>query len=114
MYREALAELRQAKGVNVGPRAELAYTYAISGQRRQATRILTELLELSKRQYVPPFRIAIIYAGLGDKNQAFAWLEKAFQEREGKLAYLKVDPLFDNLRSDPRFADLLRRLRLPP
>ncbi len=113
MYEESLAELRQSKGVSVEPRALLAYTYAISGQRRQATRLLTELLELSKRQYVPRYHIAIIYVGLGDKNQAFAWLEKAYQERDHWLGNLKVEPLVDPLRSAPRFQELLQWVRLP-
>ncbi len=114
MYEEALAELRQAKGVTVEPRAVLAYTYAVSGKRRQATRVLTQLLELSKRQYVPRYHIAIIYAGLGDKNQALAWLEKAYEERDQWLLWLKVEPMVDSLRSEPRFQDLLRRVGLPP
>ncbi len=114
MYEEALAELRQTREVSIEPRAEIAYTYAISGKRRQATRVLTELLELAKGQYVPPYHIAIIYAGLGDNNQAFAWLEKAYEERDVSLLWIKVEPRLDNLRPDPRFAELLRRLRFPP
>ena len=57
---------------------------------------------------------AVVYVGLGDKEQAFAWLEKAYEERTNFLAYLKVQTTFDPLRSDPRFADLVRRVGLPP
>ncbi len=114
MYEEALAELRQTKGVIVETRVVVAHTYAVSGQRRPATRVLAELLELAKRQYVHRYHIAIIYAGLGDKNQALAWLEKAYEERDQWLIWLKVEPMVDSLRSDPRFQDLLRRVGLPP
>ncbi len=114
MYEESIAELRQIEGVTLEPRAVLAYTYAISGRRRQATRVLTELFELSRRQYVPQHHIAVIYAGLGDKNQALAWLEKAYEERDAWLVWLKVEPMVDSLRSEPRFQDLLRRVGLPP
>jgi hypothetical protein len=62
---------------------------------------------------VSAFSFAVIYLGLGEKDQAFAWLEKAYEERSFLLAYLKVDPIWDPLRSDPRFADLVRRIGLP-
>ncbi len=56
----------------------------------------------------------MIYAGLGEKNQAFTWLEKAYEERASRLIWLKTEPMIDSLRSDPRFGELLRRLRFPP
>jgi hypothetical protein len=62
---------------------------------------------------VPPLFIELIYAGLDDKDQAFAWLEKAYSERSAWISWLKVDPKFDSLRSDPRFADLMRRVGFP-
>jgi tetratricopeptide (TPR) repeat protein len=62
--------------------------------------------------YVSPYDFALIYMGLGDKNQAFTWLEKTYEERPDTLNYIKTDPIFDNLRSDPRFTDLLRRMKL--
>jgi len=74
---------------------------------------LNELLELNKTRYVTPAALVNVYIGLGDKEQAFAWLEKAYQERSNFLAYLKVFPIIDPLRSDPRFADLVRRVGLP-
>jgi tetratricopeptide (TPR) repeat protein len=114
MYDEALAELRRAKGATVEARALMAYTYAVSGQRRQATRVLAELLELTKQQYVPPFHIATIYAGLGDKDRALAWLEKAYEQHDFWLRLLKVEPSLDSLRPDPRFQDLLNRMGLSP
>ena len=72
--------------------------------------MLNELKGRSERSYVSPYFIALIYTGLGEKDKAFEWLEKAYHERHPYLAFLKVEPVFDTLRSDPRFADLLRRI----
>jgi len=72
------------------------------------------LNEVSKQFYVSPYNVALIYAGLGEKDQALAWLERAFAERSTWMPYLKVDPWLDNLRSDPRFQGLLRRMNFPP
>jgi hypothetical protein len=74
--------------------------------------VLGQLEELSKQKYVPAFFIAIIYVGLQEKDQAFEWLEKAYQERNPNLVNLKVQPIFDPIRSDPRFANLVQRVRL--
>jgi hypothetical protein len=60
-----------------------------------------------------PETIATVYAGLGDRDKAFEWLEKAYQERSPRLTWLKVEPMLDSIRSDPRYADLLRRMGLP-
>jgi len=87
--------------------------HARLGERSQALRILDELKGASKQKYVSAYSFAVIYLGLGEKDQAFAWLEKAYEERSFLLPYLKVDPIWDPLRSDPRFADLLRRMGLP-
>ena len=116
MYREAIATYQ--KGITEAERiphlvAALGHAYALSGERDKANKILDELREMSKQRYVSPYLIAIVYVGLGDKDQAFAWLEKAYQDRSAFLIWLKVEPLFDNLRSDPRFQDLLRRVGLP-
>jgi hypothetical protein len=67
---------------------------------------------LSTHRYVASYHIALIYTGLGEKDQAFQWLEKAYQERSDLLVYLKVEPMFDRLRSDPRFTNLLHRMGL--
>ncbi len=121
MYREALAELQEAgavyKEAGAGytePLSVIGLVYAVSGRPGQAQHVLEELKAIRKQKYVPPWSIVRVYAGLGQKDQAFAWLEKGFQERDNRLIWLKVDPMFDNLRCDPRFADLLRRLRFPP
>jgi hypothetical protein len=70
------------------------------------------VLELSKRRYVSPFDIAVIYSGLGDKERALEWLEKALDGRSLEMIFLKVDPRFDRLHPEPRFANLLRRMGL--
>ena len=68
----------------------------------------------ARREYVPAYGLAEVYATLGDKEEAFAWLERAYEERSSWLVYIKVEPRLDTLRSDLRFQDLLRRMRLGP
>jgi Flp pilus assembly protein TadD len=113
---QAVTELETVKRLEPGepdPIALLGYAYAVNGRREEAMRALAELQALSKQRYVSPFPIAWIYVGLGDKDRAFEHLEKAYEERAGRLVYLKVEHAFDPLRSDPRFADLVRRLNFP-
>ncbi len=117
MYPEAIAELRagiESAGENPRLVAGLAFACAASGKRAEAQKILNELLERSKRGYVHPNLIAVVYIGLGDKDLAFQWLDKAVEERGESVSWLKTDPLYDPLRSDRRFGDLLRRLNLAP
>ena len=94
-------------------KATLAHAYAMA-KNPEARKILLELEEAAEQRYVSPYDIATIYAALGEKDQAFAWLEKAYEERSGWLAYLQVNPILDNLRPDPRFASLVRRIGLTP
>jgi len=115
MYEKAIAEHQKAVAFSGGAiltLASLGHAYAVSGKRAEAQKILDELHELSKQRYVSPFRIAIIYKGLGKKDQAFAWLEKAYEERDPALNHVKVEPRCDSLRSDPRFTALLKKMRL--
>ena len=119
MYEDAIKELQRAKDLDNSPQRQgrfawLAYAYAASGRRDEAHRMLDELKGMAKQGYIPPYNFALIYAGLGDKDQAFAWLEKAYEEHAQQLAFLKSQSLFDSLRSDPRFTDLLRRIGLAP
>jgi eukaryotic-like serine/threonine-protein kinase len=113
MRNEAIAELQKARalsGEDPETIAELGYAYGVAGRRAEAQAVLRELDGLSKRRYVLPYFIATIHTGLGDKDQAFAWLEKAYAESHPGLALVNVDPKFDTLRSDPRFNELLRRI----
>jgi hypothetical protein len=92
--------------------ALLGYGHAVAGERSVAQKILNELNNLSKRQYVSPLGIALVYIGLNEKEEAFKWVERAYEDRVFWLGYLKVEPFFDPLRSDPRFTSLLKKMRL--
>jgi len=115
MYSDAIAEFEKMSslGARTVALAELGQAYAAAGKRNEAQKVLAELQEISKPRYVSPSVFALIYAALGDKDQAFAWLEKSIDEHDLITARLKVDQRFDNLRSDPRFAELVKRVGLP-
>jgi tetratricopeptide (TPR) repeat protein len=113
-YTEAIAALEKASSVDNSP-SNLGYLgaiYGIAGKEADAKRVLGELKEISKRRYVSPYNIAVVYAGLNDKDQAFEWLQKAYEARCFEMTLLKVETVFDNLRSDPRFKDLLKEMNL--
>jgi len=114
--REALAEYRKARQLTDDPRtlAMLGHGLAVSGKRDEALRTLDQLKEMAKQRYVSAYSFAIVYVGLGEKDEALQWLERDYQDRDFELTSLKVDPLLDSLRSDPRFADLVRRVGLAP
>jgi eukaryotic-like serine/threonine-protein kinase len=117
MYREGIAEFEKALMISPGDTfalSGLGYAYAVAGRRAEAQKVLDQLNELSKQKYVPGAQIARIYAGLGDKEKAFEWLEKGYEQRSLAFTILKVVPWYDPLRSDPRFTDLLRRMNLQP
>ncbi|MDQ2979892.1 MAG: protein kinase [Acidobacteriota bacterium] len=115
MYQEAIASLRKAttlsKSLNL--KSSLGHAYAVAGKRGEARAILDEVTERSRRSYVPSYFSALLYAGLEEKDRAFEWLERAYQERSTVLAYLQLDPRLANLRGDPRFSDILRRIGFP-
>jgi serine/threonine protein kinase/Tfp pilus assembly protein PilF len=117
MYREAIAEYEKFSALGGGSTMAMALignAHAQAGGRHEALRALEELTAESKRRYVPAFHFAIVHAGLGDKDQAFASLDRAYEERSQFLVDLKFEPILDPLRSDPRFAELVRRVGLPP
>ena len=92
--------------------AQLGHIYAVSGRTADAIKTLGQLQELSRRRYVSAYNIAVLYAGLGQKDEAFHWLEKIDEDRSEWFAAVNVDPRLDSLHSDPRFADLLRSVGL--
>jgi tetratricopeptide (TPR) repeat protein len=118
MYKESKADLE--RGVAIASASEVAltglgYGYAVTGRRAEAHRVLDKLNELSKQKYVSPIWRVKIYAGLVEKDKAFEWLEKAYEDHSiVSVGYIKTNPMFDPLRADPRFADLLRRTNLQP
>ncbi|HVG18312.1 MAG TPA: tetratricopeptide repeat protein, partial [Blastocatellia bacterium] len=115
MYDEAIREIQEAARLSGrSPRmvARLGHAYAVAGKRREALEALHELNGMSERQYVSPYEIAIIYAGLGEKELVFEWLGRAYDDRSSWLTFLKVEPSFDTLRSDLRFVDLVKQVGL--
>jgi threonine dehydratase len=93
--------------------AALGHAYAVTGQPATAQRMLARLEQLSRSTYVSPFDVATIYAGLGDRSRTMEWLEKAYEGRVPSLVFLAVDPRFNDLKADPQFRNLLRRIGLP-
>ncbi len=114
MHDEAIAEIEKAialSGRSIFILDDLGYIYASAGKRDEAAKVLEDLDRLASDQYVPAYGRVLICAALGDKEKAMAWLEKAYEERSF-LVYLKVDPVFDALREEERFATLLDRMGL--
>lgn len=116
MFAEAATEPRKAKdlsGYSTRPAAQLGYALAKSGKETEARHVLDEVLKLSKERYVPPDHIALIYAGLGDRDETLRWLERGYQERDPLMVFLGVDQKWNDLRSDPRFQELMKKIGLP-
>jgi serine/threonine-protein kinase len=114
-HERAIAALQQALELsddNSFMRAALAHAYASAGQNQQAWQLLSELLETSKTEYVSSMSLALVHIGLGENQAALGWIEKALGEQAGLLVWLKVDPEFDPLRSDPRFQQILEKVGL--
>jgi len=112
---DAIAEFQKATKLRPGdkqPIVNLAHAYGLAGRRREAQDLRANLVARAKREYVSPFDLALIEVGLGDKNSAFARLEESFRDRSLGPGTLARDPRFDSLRSDPRYAGLLRRTRV--
>jgi serine/threonine protein kinase/tetratricopeptide (TPR) repeat protein len=114
--RDAIAEFRKALDLSEGDTNELAalgHAYAVSHQESEARKILQQLTDRAQQTYVQPTWVAVIHIGLGENDQAFDWLQRAFEDRSAWLVNLKIDPFFDPVRSDPKFTDLARRVGLP-
>ena len=114
-FTDALTDIgawRQSGGDTPWPPAMEAYVYGREGQMAKAEPALRELQQMYRGQHLDAAPMFVAYIGMGDKNDAFTWLQKAYQEHSPALTALKVDPLYDPLRADPRFADILRRVNL--
>src|ERR1700752_959024 len=115
-YQEALTEFRQVEGAFSGwavSKAALGYVEGVSGNEREAAKSLSELEALSKQRFITAYGVALVYTGMGEKDKAFEWLNKAFDERSHWLVWLRLDPRWDVLRSDPRFGELINRMHFP-
>ncbi|HEX4594891.1 MAG TPA: winged helix-turn-helix domain-containing protein [Bryobacteraceae bacterium] len=114
LFSNAIIHFRKAYESSGAPLhlANLGHAYARSGNHEEALSILARLQALSKTRYVSPYAIALVYIGLADKEKAFVWLQKAVTERSPTLTTLKIDPVFDELRGDPRFGSLLSQIGL--
>ncbi len=116
MYPEALSEMGKAKDLlpgNLAVESDIGHVYAVSGDKGAAERVIAGLKEESARRYVNQYELALIYVGLGENDQAFEWLGRAFRDHSDQMIYLKVDPRLDSVRSDSRFTDLVRRVGIP-
>jgi tetratricopeptide (TPR) repeat protein len=116
MYEAATAEMHKAlKSGHMHPRVKgmLGYAYASAGNRPEALKVLVELRAIAPAPFGVAFPIARIHAALKENDQAFEWLRKACDERDSAVIWIKVDPTLDNLRSDPRFAQVLNHMGLP-
>ncbi len=113
MFAEAIAATRKARelsSVSSEPIAFGTYALAKSGKVAEARAALDELLKSSKERYVPPYNIALIYNALSESDKALDYLEKGFAEKDVRMVFLKVEPKWNNLRNEPRFVDLMRRM----
>ena len=113
MFADAVVESRKARELNSANSqgiGQLGYALAKSGKQAEASSLLEELLKRSTEHYVSPGNIALIYNGLGQREETLAWLERGYERRDPKMVFLKVEPKWNNLRGDPRFQDLLRRV----
>jgi serine/threonine protein kinase/TolB-like protein/Tfp pilus assembly protein PilF len=114
-YAEAIEEYRRAARLDDSPliMAALGHTFVMAGQRDEAQRVFEEMKQMAESRHVSPYHFAIIHAALGERDEAFEWLEQCYRARSEALVWLKVDPRLDTLRTDPRFIDLQRRVGLP-
>ena len=118
MYNEAVAGFNKAIPLTgrsewTLSKAGLGHLYAVIGKKSEARKLLDELKQRSAQEYVPASGIALIYAGLGEKDQAFGWLDKGYEQRAFQMQNIEIEPRWDSLRSDPRFQDLIGRMGIP-
>ena len=114
-FRDSINALEKANTIsngNPGVMAALGYCYGATGNTPKAQHILNELKELSRKTYVPPYHVAAVYVGLGNKVQALEWLDRAYEDRSIWMNGIGVDPLFASLRKEPQFIAILKGMGL--
>jgi len=114
-HKEGLDELQKAaslSGASPLYTAQVGVSIALAGEKKEALRVIRELQAISGKRYVSPYGVAQIYCTLNDKEQTYKWLETAYRDRAVWMSYLAVDPVFDSIRSEARFRELLRRVGL--
>jgi tetratricopeptide (TPR) repeat protein len=115
MHEEAVEEMKQTlEGVGLESLYRLGYTYGAAGRQDEARAVLGKIEEIAAERYVPSYYFAVVYTGLGEKDRAFEYLDKGFEERDMHLPWEVRDPVFDSLRVDPRWSTVLERLDLEP
>ena len=110
---DRIFEARRARELFDGSSQPIAfegYALAKAGKQAEARAVLEELLRLSTERYITPYHIALVYNGLNERDKTLAWLERAYEQRSPRMVFLKVEPKWNNLRDDPRFQNLLRRV----
>jgi tetratricopeptide (TPR) repeat protein len=115
-YREAVEEARRAWKLSEEQSLSLPFegiALAKAGRRKEAEIVVAKLLQRSRERYVPPYHLALLHNGLGEKEATFAWLQQAYEQRDPKIAFLKVEPKWNNLRTDERFKEMIRKVGLP-
>jgi serine/threonine-protein kinase len=113
-YAEAIDDLQEALRLQNDSfcLGRLGYAYARAGRNSDANRVLDGMKAESTRSYLPAYQIGLVYAGLGNADQVFSWFDKACEDRDPDILMIKVEPLLDGLRADPRFTALLRKMHL--
>lgn len=109
---DAIVHLRRATELDTDASYAgiLGYAYAVEGNKAEARKILTQLMDRSRKGYISPQAVALVYLGMGEQNQSCEWLEHGYQARDSDLAYIRVEPLWDKIRPNPCFQDLLHRM----
>lgn len=113
MYAEAIAVCEEGlrhRPDDLDLLGVLGFAHAVPGQGEEARKVIDQVQKMAVGRYIPPTILARVYTGLSDRDRAFEWLEKGYEERDDKLVFLNCDPVWDSLRSDPRFASLLQRI----
>jgi tetratricopeptide (TPR) repeat protein len=116
-FEQAASSLEEAEDLGADPmevKLRMAHVHARQGQRQEAGRLLTEAFSAPKQIYVSPMSVALVYAGLNEKDQAIASLENAYADRDGSLIFMKVHPFLDPVRGDSRYVGLLQKVGMRP